>query len=1234
MKSTLITLFLVSITFHTFSQKSLKVIKDLSKGEIVQSGLSASQYRKDLIEINGKVLFTTRDSLLGIEPWITDGTESGTYVLKDINDTILNTQQGNFAAGSNPKNFTKVGNKVFFIARDKSFQEKLWSTDGSTAGTVLIDELPGSVSNTISVGNKLILFLSIFQVGGPEYKLYVADAVNGISFLKDINSGGSNLVKHFTKHNNKVYFVEGRDKLWETDGTTSGTQLKYSFSSSAVKTMQSSGGKLYLGAESASSNQLQLWTSNGSSNGTQLIKTFPGPVIDPNGYYMVPNYFKALPNGEVCFLVNDQSSTQLWKTDGTSSGTTSITNLTNSVAAINSNFSENEPDFFTPSNQMLYYRDSQKLWRTDGTASGTAKVSNNLIFPSGFGNPTAPRSYYMVDYNNELFFSAASLVGDSITSKLYKVDKNQSMPVLVNSMVMLESEEANGELIMIANEAKTGEELWKTDGSSAGTILVKDFAPNLPESSNPTIEFTFGQYAAFKQADKMWVTDGTNKATVKLSDIESNISFSLGNTLYFGNRDTLYSSDGTLSGTSLAFTIQSGNLGFTKGSSANNLYFYEAQSNSSGRTDLLYVTDGTQTGTRQVKELYPSAGGFITANSFHKFGNKVIFYANNPNGNRDIWVSDGTNTGTNKLNLNDFIAATYLQGITFNNEFYFAARTASTPMGIWKTDGTPSGTAFVTSKTELFYQPVEFQGEIYFVGEDNANGKELWKTDGTDGGTVLVKDIYPGSTGNSYIENLTVYRNKLFFTANSLNEGTELWESDGTPGGTQLLKDICANVPGLESSDPQDFVVVDDTLFFVAKDQTHGRELWKTDGTPSGTVIRADLLKGTSSNPRQLIKLDSSLVFVAQSPIYGNELWRLGTCLPDTYQDTIEACETYTWIDGNTYTNNTNTPTFSLTDQFGCDSIVQLDLTILGPTYGTDFHTECESLTWLDGNTYTTSTTSPTTILTNSKGCDSIVNLDLTILGPTFSTEYDTSCTAYTWRDGKTYVNSTTTPTITLTNSQGCDSIINLNLKYEGITSTQTEFACRRFTWINGQTYTTSTDTPKVIYPTPNGCDSAVVLDLTILPDVTTYINNNTIYANASGAKYQWLDCNAFYQPIENDTNQSFVIQENGAYAVEVNVNGCIDTSACVVTSVSLEEKPKTLSKINFFPNPVRNRLILECGDIVLDHIQLFDSNGRLIREFRSHQNYIELSQYPEGTYFLRLTDNNASKVERFIIMR
>ena len=107
---------------------------------------------------------------------------------------------------------------------------------------------------------------------------------------------------------------------------------------------------------------------------------------------------------------------------------------------------------------------------------------------------------------------------------------------------------------------------------------------------------------------------------------------------------------------------------------------------------------------------------------------------------------------------------------------------------------------------------------------------------------------------------------------------------------------------------------------------------------------------------------------------------KLSQCVSTIGTDIQTACDSLTWIDGNIYISNTNTPVFTIINGAvsGCDSLVILNLTI-NATSSTDVQTACDSLTWIDGITYTSSTSIPTLTLANAAGCDSVVALNLTI---------------------------------------------------------------------------------------------------------------------------------------------------------------------------------------------------------------------------------------------------------------
>lgn len=189
-------------------------------------------------------------------------------------------------------------------------------------------------------------------------------------------------------------------------------------------------------------------------------------------------------------------------------------------------------------------------------------------------------------------------------------------------------------------------------------------------------------------------------------------------------------------------------------------------------------------------------------------------------------------------------------------------------------------------------------------------------------------------------------------------------------------------------------------------------------------------------------------------------------------------------------------------------------------------------------------------------------------------------------------------------------------------TSTLTQTACKQYNFLS--TILTTTGTYKDTIPAGNGCDSIITLNLTINnANVNVTQNGSMLTAQATGATYQWLNCDSNKKVINGATAQSYTPPKSGNYAVKVTQNGCTDTSACKsVTLAGIESQQQSETK--FYPNPVQEELIIETvkngGDYVLTNLE-----GRVVLQgkLRSGKNVISLRALPVGSYFLRAAGIN-----------
>jgi hypothetical protein len=260
----------------------------------------------------------------------------------------------------------------------------------------------------------------------------------------------------------------------------------------------------------------------------------------------------------------------------------------------------------------------------------------------------------------------------------------------------------------------------------------------------------------------------------------------------------------------------------------------------------------------------------------------------------------------------------------------------------------------------------------------------------------------------------------------------------------------------------------------------------------------------------------------------------------------------------------------------GCDSVVTLNLTINYTTESTDSIVACDSYTWIDGATYTESNSTATHILFNSYGCDSVITLNLTINNSTVVTDVITACDSYTWIDGITYTESNNTATHTLINSVGCDSVVTLDLTINivdvSLTVSDPSIMANEedasYQWLDcmdgysvipgetSQTFIAITNGEYAVEITKNGCtDTTDCITITIVGIFESVFSNQVVVypnpnrglinidlGNLKNVKIEMINVNGqliYHKEDINEANYQFELNiEPGIYFIDVFSDG------------------------------------------------------------------------------------------------
>jgi ELWxxDGT repeat protein len=860
-------LILMNICSIKIFAQNFNILKDIDS--------STSSYPQTFSVIDSVLFFSADDGLHGQELWRSNGTQQGTYLIKDIMPDSLT---------SKPRSCVKSGNIVFFAATTTKYGNELWKTDGTPGNAQMVKDIyQGSESSLISNMTDVNGTLFFTATDEDKYKIWKTDGTVKGTVPVVVHYKGKDyyLYKNFISYHDSLFFFASYDgealfKMAPSD--TAATFVKkvngpYDTYDN-LPLIAIANNILYFAGGLADS--AGLWRTDGSSNNTYLVKNVGvATLISLNDIL----YFDGSDN---------KHGNELWKSDGTEKGTVLVKDISGRPSTISNIITFKGRVYYVYYNPFKYPV-SKTVYKSDGTEEGTVpafdftdcyglKATNDYIF----------FSKYIYETGYELWKSDGTQNGTSIVKDL--------MPGPVSSFNNISFEPLNNEIVFPASDITSGNELWKTNGLASGTTLVKDINRRTTGDSYATIKTNYNNSffitANNQEGSQPWISDGTTEGTYLLkyivpdttgsSYIYQTIEFK--NDLYFryytyvpgraNHTERLYKTNGTVNGTVLRSTTE--NAQKAGPLAANNQYiFYPYYTHDYGTE--LWKTDVTKQNTRLVKDIFPGVIGSICQH-LYAYNNIIYFSAFDGVHGQALWRSDGTDQGT-------YFIKSFTGGgdpsnfFGFKNQIYF---TVNGKYGeLWMTDGTEAGTRPVIDsvtgnqivKVTNIISSAEY---VYFNGTNGITGTELWKKRSTGDAAVLIKDIT--NPGDSRISNLTGVNGTVFFTLTTSYDPefrNALWKTDGTSEGTILLKD--------------DFYGTGNTFYVLSLINVNGKlaflaysdqvspfqyELWQSNGTYAGTQkVYDDNFSGLSIYSPDLHVLNGKLYFTASTYRYGIELW-------------------------------------------------------------------------------------------------------------------------------------------------------------------------------------------------------------------------------------------------------------------------------------------------------------------------------------------------------------------------
>ena len=702
---------------------------------------------------DGVAYFTASDPATGSELWKTDGTPEGTAMVADL---AIGSKS------STPDVLVEVGGQLFFIAQTGSgnLPRRLFRTDGSALGTVKLSDLELRKEG-LGVLQDRVYFIG--EEGTKTISLWrtTADG-NGVELVKDITTNYyiQNTDPYFYSWNGRLYFSMDCNSsdycLWSTDGSTEGTQIVSNFGSSFALTqyLTSAGSWLYF--VGYVDGTCPIWRSDGTTagttvandlstaNGTCPIKLFP---VGPDLYFIAGN----IDVGE-----------DLWRLDGTSGAI-------NLIAHINHEFFPFYEDGLVVKDGWLYFTVNKsdweaELWRTQGLPANTSLVKS-------FGNPaegypihdlTLWQDHLLFSvpdtaHGQELWTSDGSLAGTQLLIDL------ETTPAGSN---FLGGIFYRGNLYFNLNDTSAIGTLWRSDGTPQGTeelakldaIGLSPLSSSWPKNGrfpySPPVELAGKMYFLARDDPytfQLWRTDGTPAGTQMVKGITSEPNntggdglsiASDGSNIYFALWDIpeqkwkTWRSDGTADGTVKIQNSTGDDMISSFVTINGKVIFAYASYDGYGSTTFERTTAD---GNLEVFAQLPTNmfADYTRFNTFIFFDGYIYFGSDPDASGAPLYRTDGE---TIQEILPDGLGGTFNRIEDFavlGNRLFFSGTSGSTT-GLWSLSAGSITPDLVKNLTALPTSIVSLTDRLIFHLPGGANGDELWVSDGsTDGTTPL-----------------------------------------------------------------------------------------------------------------------------------------------------------------------------------------------------------------------------------------------------------------------------------------------------------------------------------------------------------------------------------------------------------------------------------------------------------------------------------------------------------------